>query len=144
MKRKKILLIILVIAFGLLTFFIIYKFYMNNQKKRRQERYSLIKENTEKAVEWEIKAVYPKCSLSKIFKETNKPTSFSNSSYLISQGYLKKSDLLDIDNKSYCDVYVVTAPHFENPQENQNNCEISYKIYLKCKDYEDKGYKSWH
>ena len=52
-------------------------------------------------------------------------------------------ELLDVDNKSYCDTYVVIKSLYEDEYDHQNNCKIYYKIYLKCKDYEDKGYINW-
>ena len=59
----------------------------------------------------------------------------------IDNGYLKKDELLDVDGKKYCDVYVIIQSTFENPQDHQNNCSIAYKFYLKCNKYKDKGYK---
>ena len=47
---------------------------------------------------------------------------------------------MDIDNKSYCNIYVDINTFFENPLDHQHNCEIYYKIYLKCKNYEDEGF----
>ena len=46
-------------------------------------------------------------------------------------------------NKSYCDTYVVIKSQYEDEYDHQNNCNIYYKIYLKCKDFEDKGYINW-
>lgn len=141
MKKKIIILlsIVLVIIICLIIMFI----YKTNQEKKVQERYNEIKESVKNAVEWNISAMYPGCSISKEFKETTSPGTFYNSSFLINNGYIKKSELLDIDKVSYCDVYVDINTYFENPLDQQRNCEIYYKIYLKCKDYEDKGYINW-
>lgn len=142
--KKKILIplsIILLIVIGLIIYLNIYK---NNEENKKIERYNEIKENVKKAVEWNIEASYPNCLIAKDFKETTSPGTHYNSSFLINNGYIKKSELLDIDNKSYCDVYVDINTHFENPLDHQSNCEIYYKIYLKCKDYEDKGYVKWN
>lgn len=107
----------------------------------KSKSYTEIKESIKKATEWCIKAQYPKCVLSEY--EDN-PTASNGSSYdtsfLINNGYIKKSELLDIDGQSYCDTHVRVRTFYENQFDHQNNCKVSYKIYLKCKDYEDKGY----
>lgn len=145
MKKKNIIMlsIILVMIICLMISFILYKNYKANQEDKAQERYAEIKESVKNAVEWNMNAMYPSCSISKEFKQTTSPGLFYNSSFLINNGYIKKSELFDIDNVSYCDVYVDINTYFEDPLDHQNNCEIYYKIYLKCKDYEDKGYINW-
>lgn len=145
MKKKTLIIlsIILIIVICSIIGFILYENYKINLEKKAQERYVEIKENVKHAVEWNIGAVYPGCSISKEFKETDSPGSFYNSSFLINNGYIKKSELLDIDNESYCDVYVDINTYYEDPLDHQHNCEIFYKIYLKCKDYEEKGYINW-
>ena len=143
--KKKIMtsiLIVLVLIIGLSICLILYKEEQEKQKKKAQERYDEIIERVNKAVEWNISAQYPKCSISKGFKETPTGTIY-NSKFLINNGYIKKEELLDVDNKSYCDVFVDINHHYENPLDHQNNCEVYYKIYLKCKNYEDKGYFNW-
>lgn len=146
MKRKVtiIILIILVIILCFISGFIVYRNYKLNQEKKAQERYAEIRKDVEKAVEWNIHAMYPGCSISKDFDaETASSSAFYNSSWLINNGYLKKSELLDLDNKSYCDIYVEHYTLYENPYDHQKNCETYYIVYLKCKDYEDKGYVNW-
>lgn len=49
------------------------------------------------------------------------------SEFLIRNGYIKKEYLLDVDGKSYCDVYAET--------DNNEECTVSYRIYIKCKKY---------
>ncbi|MDO4995970.1 MAG: hypothetical protein Q4E69_02205 [Bacilli bacterium] len=115
-----------------------------NRKKSANKRYTEIKESVKKAVEWNLKAQYPSCPISNDFdKNANNGESFYNSSFLINNGYLKKEELLDIDGKSYCDIYVVIRVKYEDPLDHQNNCSTSYKAYIKCNDYEDKGYIDW-
>ena len=135
--KKKIITIFLIVSIGLTICFILYK---NNQENKAQERYNEIRESVKKAVEWNISAKYPKCSISKEFKKTTSAGTMYNSKFLINNGYIKKEELLDVDNKSYCDVFVDINPYYEDPLNHQQNCEIYYKIYLKCKNYEDKGY----
>ena len=50
---------------------------------------------------------------------------------------------LDYDKKSYCDVFVKVKRYRKDPLDEQNNCNISYKLYLKCNGYEEKGYQNW-
>lgn len=111
--------------------------------KDSKKRYDEIKENVKKAVEWKIRATYPKCTILDSYDKSANTREILNSSSLIKNGYIKKEELLDVDGKSYCDVYVKITVNLEDPLDQQNNCEVSYKIYLKCNDYEDKGYIEW-
>lgn len=140
---KKMLLIIVSIFVFMIILFLGIFFYNSWQEKKEQARYAEIKESVKKAVEWNISAQYPYCNISKDFRETSFPGSFYNSSFLIDNGYIKKEELLDIDGKSYCDVYVDINTYYEDPLNHQKNCEIYYKIYLKCNNYKDKGYINW-
>lgn len=54
---------------------------------------------------------------------------------LVYNGGFDKEKLLDVDNKSYCSVYALSRCN-----ENEEN---EYEIYLKCKNYEDKGFVQW-
>lgn len=146
MKKKIIIAVLIILVIGIsisISISICSALYKDKQKNNEQERYVQIKESTKKAVEWNIKAHYPGCSVSKDFKEGNGSGTHYNSSFLINQGYIKKSELLDVDNESYCDVYVDIKTYFQDPLDQQRNCEIYYRIYLKCKNYEDKGYINW-
>ena len=142
MKKKIIILLSIVFVIGITIIMGIF-LYKNIKENKEQARYDEIRENVKKAVEWEINAVYPYCSIASGFKKTAGPSSGHNSSHLINQGYIKKNELLDVDNNSYCDVYVKINPDYEDPYNHQKNCKIYYKIYLKCKNYEDKGYFNW-
>ena len=142
MKKKIItaILLFLLIIISVSIILILYKEEQKNQENKNQERYNEIRKNVKKAVEWNISAMYPKCAISKEFKQTSYGT-YYNSSFLIKNGYIKKEELLDVDQKSYCEIYVEVNTYYANPLDHQNNCEVYYKIYLKCKDYKDKGYK---
>lgn len=109
-------------------------------KKDSIKRYDEIKESVKKAVEWNLRASHPKCTILNNYDKNAKKETYYNSSFLIKNGYIEKNELLDIDGKSYCDVYVIIREKLEDPLDQQNNCEVSYKIYLKCNDYEDNGY----
>ena len=143
MNKKKIMiamviLIVLCIAISL----ILYNKYEKDKKNREQQRYNEIRESVKTAVEWNINAMYPYCEISDGFKKDLSGTHY-NSSFLINNGYLKKEELLDVDKKSYCDIYVDIKNEFQNQQDHQRNCKIYYKIYLKCNNFEDKGYINW-
>lgn len=145
MKKKLILLlsIILVMIICLVIGSILYTSYRTNRENKSQERYSEIKGSVMKAVEWNLKVQDPNCLITKEFNEKASFSSHYNSSFLINNGYIKKSELLDIDNKSHCDVYVEIYKYSEDSLSQQHNCNVYYKTYLKCKDYEDKGYIRW-
>ena len=104
------------------------------------KRYAEIRGSVKKASEHYLRAVYPNCSISNEDRETYTSGEFFNSSWLISNGLIKSNELLDIDKKSYCDAHVKANAYFENPLDQQRNCAVYYQIYLKCKNYEDKGY----
>lgn len=145
MKKKIIVLLsfIFVIVICVSVYFVIDN---NNQKRKEQEknnelkRYAEIKESAKKASEQFLRATHPNCTISNEFSETYTTSGYENASWLINNGLIKKSELLDVDKKSYCDVHLKYWSYFENPLDHQRNCEVYYQIYLKCKNYEDKEY----
>ena len=145
MKKKNIILIIVIVLITIITIIAIgIKKHQDDVKNNNNQRYSEIKESVKKAVEWNIKAQYPSCPISSVFdKDAQTGKTFYNSSFLIDQGYIKKEELLDVDGKPYCDIYVVIKVKYEDPLDHQNNCSTSYKAYIKCNDYVDKGYIDW-
>lgn len=126
MKKKIVILIIfIVIVIIILSIYI-----FNNTKEK--ERYNEIKEAFEKAVIWELDAT----GNSKKHCEENITKEITiTADNLISNGYLKKEDMLDIDGKSYCDGYAKTFA--------ADDCGIDYKIYIKCNGYKTNGYKDY-
>ena len=141
MKKKVVIPIIIFLIISIFIGLIFYRKEQEKQELKAQARYSEIKESVKKAVEWNVSAQLPSCIIVTENKEANRWT-YYNSSFLIKNGYIKKDELLDVDSKSYCSVYVEIYVYFENPLDHQNNCEAYHKIYLKCKDYKDKGYKN--
>lgn len=139
--KKKVLIILFLTSLISLCLIMTLMIYNNKKEFKMHKRYDEIKENVKKGVEWQLRANYPKCPIGDKYEK--KRSSHSNSSYLINQGFIKKEDLLDIDGISYCDVYVETYTYFKDSLDQQNNCEVNYKIYLKCANYEDKGYLNW-
>lgn len=126
MKKKIVILIIfIVIVIIILSIYI-----FNNTKEK--ERYNEIKEAFEKAVIWELDAT----GNSKKHCEENITKEITITvDDLVSNGYLKKEDMLDIDGKSYCDGYAKTFA--------ADDCGIDYKIYIKCNGYKTNGYKDY-
>lgn len=139
MSKRKIfclcLLIVIIVAISIAV-----SVFIKDIDKKKDKRYMEIRESVKKAVEWNIRGMYPNCQLINDFKEISL---FYDSSFLIRHGYIKKSELLDVDNKSYCDVYVTIDDNFKDPQNHQHDCTVAYKFFLKCNDYEDEGYKKW-
>ena len=147
MKKKIIIFVSIVLVIILAIVVVIQKHNedIKTNKDNNDKRYSEIKENVKIAIEKRIKAQYPSCPISNEWKDEYKSRSgqFFQASGLINNGYIKKSELLDVDNKSYCDVYVIIKPYYEDPKDQQHNCHINYNFYLKCNDYEDEGYIDW-
>ena len=126
MKKKLLILIIFIVIV-----IIILSIYMFNDAKEK-ERYNEIEEAFEEAVIWNLDAT----GNSKKHCEENITKEITiKADHLISNGYLKKEDMLDIDGKYYCDGYAKTFV--------AEDCDIDYKIYIKCNDYKTKGYKDY-
>lgn len=145
MKKKNIILIsilFLVIIGIIVSLFFITKKEVNEITP--EERYKEIRESAKKAAEWHLKATQPYCVIGD--SKEKKKYSHMNSRFLINNGYIKKEELLDIDGESYCDIYVVEYRYIDESislESYKNDCEVNYKVYIKCKDYEDKGYVYW-
>ena len=97
--KKVITILIIIITIIIIGIFGI-KVYI---KKDEQKRYNEIKESVKKAVEWQIKATQPYCTLVHGIPDNMKSNSGGHmqSKHLINSGYIKKEELLDIDKKSY-------------------------------------------
>ena len=138
--KKKVIIVFVILLIVFLVIGIVGKIKYDEQKQKEQEikenRYQEIKDSVKAAVEWQISAVYPKCTISKEVRGNE--SHHYNSSNLINNGYLKKKELLDVDGKSYCDVYVKVYKY-----NYQDSCEMSYKLFLKCEDFKEKGYINW-
>lgn len=124
MKKKLVILVIfIVVVIIILSIYIIFNF--NNKEK---ERYQKIAELFEKAVIWNLDATG---NSNKDCSENRSKEITITADDLISNGYLKKEDMLDIDGKSYCDGYAKTF--------RTEDCGIDYKIYIKCDGYKTDG-----
>ncbi len=117
---KKLIPILIIIIVGICIFVGIK--YINIIKT--QNKYEKMLDKIQEAVDWQNDAVY-------VIRDeafcANKTQMITTSDFLISQGYLKKKDLLDIDGKSYCEARI--------EKYKDDNCDIRYTIDLKCKDY---------
>lgn len=144
--KKGLIVILILLVIGLIIGFIFYKNNKNNENerlKKEQKIYDEIRESVKDAVEWNISARYPGCAIVYDYEDVKASGSHYNSWFLIQNGYIKQEELLDIDGESYCDVYVDINTFYEDELDHQKNCDVSYKIYLKCKNFEDKGYINW-
>ncbi len=120
-KYKKILIILITIIITLILLIITFK---NVSKYKGNKRYEEIRESIRKGLEWQDEATTNNVC-------TGTATEITKDWYLVSNGYIKQEDLLDVDKKSYCKAVIVT------------HCEKNkyvHKIYLKCKNYVDDGY----
>ena len=139
MKKKIFFVIVIIIVVGLVIG-IICKNRFDEQENKEQEikenRYQEIKNDVKDAIVWNLGASYPKCTISSEVKGNE--FSHYNSSHLVNNGYIEKKDLLDVDGKSFCDVYVKLYK-----DDSGDKCEVSYKIFLNCEDYKEKGYINW-
>ena len=145
MNKKKIIIIIVFsfIVISSLIFFSI-KIFENKKQKNIEKRYDEIRESAKKAAEWHLKASQPYCVIGD--SKEKKRYSHANSSFYINNGYIKKEELLDIDGVNYCDMYVVEYRYIDESislESYKNDCEVNYKVYIKCMNYEDKGYMDW-
>lgn len=145
MKKKNI---IIISIFSLVIIGFVVSILFINKKEDKvitpKERYKEIRESAKKAAEWYLKATQPYCVIGD--SKEKKRYSYMNSRFLINNGYIKKEELLDIDGESYCDIYVVEYRYIDESislESYKNDCEVNYKVYIKCKEYEDKGYVDW-
>ena len=87
--KKKIIMMLSIVFIIVITIIIGIFLCKNIKENKEQARYDEIRASVKEAVEWEISAVYPYCSIASGFKETAGPSSRHNSSHLINQGYIK-------------------------------------------------------
>ena len=123
--KNKIIIIILIIAF-LFIFYLLGKYLLFN-KEEGKIRYDEIKKNINKELERYLYVVQPKC-------QKGSRTTVTHKELVYNAGF-DKEKLLDIDNKSYCMVYI--------PVECVEEGKLEWKIYLSCNDYKDKGFIKW-
>ncbi len=136
MKKRIVLLVIGVIVIFIFLGLILY---INFSKinKVNQKRYDEIKEIIQNGVEKNIRAMYPNCLIDRNLQKDNLQGTHYDSSFLINNGYIKKEDLLDVDQKSFCKAKVNIYVYYENPLDHQKDCQVNYKISLECKHYKD-------
>ena len=138
-KELKTTLIVFMIILTILVLCIVwYKFIYEKKvdEGKANVRYEEILKAFEAGVDWNLKATNPNGCQEKGYEDvTISYKSRITSDVLISNGYIKMVDMLDVDEQSYCTAYAET------------DCEgdkIVYKSYLKCKDYTTDGYAKVH
>lgn len=94
-------------------------------KSSEKNHYKEIEEKVEEATNWYLSAS------KEIEIDKENMLSFS---FLRSNGYLKKEEIMDTNNIKACDGYVVYKI-----EEKKVTC---MNIYIKCKNYESDGYDS--
>ena len=101
--KKKIIIFVsiaLVVILAIILVVLKHTENLKNEIRNNNARYLEIKESTKKAVEWNIKAMYPNCPITDTFDDnSNKSGTHYNSSFLISNGYIKKEELFDVDRE---------------------------------------------
>ena len=92
------------------------------------DRYKQMKENIDKEMERYLNFIAPNCS-------SENAGGFLTHKDLVYNNGFDKEKLLDIDEKSYCSVYV------------KYKCveygKWNWKTTIKCNNYEDKAYEHW-
>ena len=143
-KIKKIIIIVFIAIIALIVLIFVYNYKYSKQiENEKNVRYLEIKEAIIKGVEANLEKEYPNCPIVSELPQNNGTGSHYNSSYLIDYGYIKQKDLLDYDGKSYCDFYVEIKTYRKNQFDTQKDCNVAYELFLKCIDYEEKGYQNW-
>ncbi|MCH5167051.1 MAG: hypothetical protein J1F35_04075 [Erysipelotrichales bacterium] len=100
--------------------------------KNSTERYDEILKSFKDAVDWQLKVTDPSACKNNEQGDVEIAHRFKIlDDVLIDNGYLKKSDMLDVDKKSYCKAYAET---------DCDGDELVYKTYLRCKDFTTAGY----
>ncbi len=123
---KKFIIFIVSILIFIAAIFLVLNFLAGEAEKKR---YDEIKEKASDAVRWYLKAS------NDINVDREEPKEFFvQFSFLISKGYLKREDLMDINNINTCDGYVVYR--IENKE------VTCLKPYIKCKNYVSSDYDS--
>ncbi len=126
---KKFLIVSCILIFIILIVFSIKNYLEKQTKSQNDQRYEEIKKDVEKEVMRYVGIVSPIC-------EGNDGEMLITHKTLVYNGGFEQEKLLDVDGKSYCSVYALSGC-----DENDNH---TYEIYIKCKDYQDKGFIQWH
>ena len=97
--------------------------------KNEKRHYDSVKESAKEALIWYLNA-----SLEiKVDKEEAR-SGFTPFSFLVSKGYLKREDIIDINNINYCDGYLTYT--IDNKELTCTN------VFIKCDNYVSDNYDS--
>lgn len=127
MKKKFFIILGLIILIVLVSF----SLYIKHNKKIQEKnnlRYEEIKENVKAEVIRYANIVHPIC------KDNDAEIIITHKTLVLNGGF-DKEKLLDVDNESYCSVYALSGCDV--------NEEHYYKSYIKCNNYEEKGFIQW-
>lgn len=101
---------------------------LNYKKYTTNDRYEEMKKELDEVTTKYIKRFYPYC------EPGTRNLTIKEDTLLYHWG-VDKNILLDVDEKSYCNVRIEVSCVAEN--------EYSNNVYLKCMDYEDEKYGNW-
>ena len=123
---KKLIIVSISILLFIAAIIICLNYFAGENEKKHYEK---IEDKAKEAVNWYIKAS------NTIDIENDSPKEyFTPFSFLISHGYLKQEDLLDINNINTCDGYTVYTIY---------NHEVTcMNIFIKCKNYQTDNYEN--
>jgi hypothetical protein len=122
---KKLVITAIAIIIFISSIIVLLNFFAN---KADEKRYKEINESANEAALWYLKASNEIDVEREGIEENYIPFSF-----LISQGYLKRKDIVDINNINNCDGYITYK--IENKEVTCIN------TFIKCKNYETENYK---
>ncbi|MBP3765677.1 MAG: hypothetical protein J6G98_00655 [Bacilli bacterium] len=145
MKKKRFIFVFIFFLI-IICAFICANVYKYNKNKQEEKRYIEIRQNVKDAIEILIKAQMPYCPIESNVDEELYEKGFGKiytAASLNSMGLLSKNDVLEPDGKSYCDVYGRAQVYFKDKNDQMHNCKVTYKMYLKCSKFEDKGFVKW-
>lgn len=124
MNKKIIILLIFIIFVGVIFFNV--KNY--SDEKKNQKRYEEIKRDINNELKNYLYIIAPKC-------QPNSGNLIITHKELVYNAGMNMKKLLDIDNRSYCKVYVKPV------------CikvgVWNWNVKISCSKYEDKGYVNW-
>lgn len=126
--RKKLIIMILSVFLIVIVGVLFVGIRDHKIQEQNQKRYEEIKKDIDNELQRYMYVIAPKC-----YPENGTPLLTHQD--LVYNGGMDKEKLLDIDEKSYCKVYIKTK------------CvevgKWNWDIYISCKDYTDKGYIDW-
>ena len=122
-------LIVIVTIIGIMFWINFMNKIKRENKIKNQRRYDEIKKDIDKEMQDYIYVIAPYC-------QKGGPTFLITQQELVYNRGMSKEQFLDVDGKSYCEVYVDTECVEDNVWD--------WDVYISCKDYQDEKYQDWH